>query len=105
MCGNLRRSQEIDVARQGTDAQDIASHPDAAQFGDLADIDDEFRRNQTQVHRGHQALPARQHLRLVPVRHEQLQRVHNAGCACVAESRGFHWRDLPRLDFGAFFED
>jgi len=37
-----------------------------------------------------------------PVRNEQLQSVHNAGCAGIAESRGFHWRDLPQPHFGAF---
>ena len=93
------------MARQRSDVKDIAPHRDAPQFGELADVDDKFRRNQTQIHRGHQALAARQHLRLVPVRDEQLQRIHNAGCACIAESRGFHWRDLPRPDFGIFFQD
>jgi hypothetical protein len=93
------RQFPIDMTRQRTDGKDIAPHRDSSQFGDLADIDDEFRRDQTQVHRGHQALAARQHLRLVPVRDQQLQRVRHAGRACVAESRGFHWRDLP----GGFF--
>jgi hypothetical protein len=100
--GNFGRSCEIDMARQRADGNNIAAYHDSPQFGDLADIDDQFRRNQTQIHRGHQALAAREHLRLVPVRTEQLQSVHNTGCACIAESRSFHWRDLPRPDFGEF---
>ena len=75
----------------------------AAQLSEFADIDDQFRRNQAQIHRRHQALAAGQHLGPVPVRGEQLQRVRNAGCACVAESRGFHCRDLPGRLFGVFF--
>ena len=37
------------------------------------------------------------------VRGQQFQRVHNAGCACVAESRGFHGRHLPQPDSSTFF--
>ena len=99
---NFGRSQEIDMARQRTDAEDAAPHRDSAQFGDLANIDDQFGRDQTQVHRGHQALAARQHLRPVAVRDEQFQCVRDAGCSCVAESRGFHRRP-PRPDSGVFF--
>ena len=86
---------EIDMARQRADGKDIASYGDSLQFGEPADIDEQFRRHQTQIHRGHQALATRKHLRRIAVRGEQFQRVHNAGCACVAESRGFHGRDLP----------
>ena len=83
------------MARERADAKDIAPHGDAPKLGNLANIDKEFRRDQTQVHRGHQTLAARQHLRFFPMCDEQLQRVNNAGCACIAESRGFHRRDLP----------
>ena len=55
---NFRRSQEINMARQRTDAQNTAPQRNSAQFGDLADIDDEFGGYQTQIHRGHQALAA-----------------------------------------------
>jgi len=102
--GNFGRSCEINMAGQRPDGKDIAAHCDSPQFGDLADIDEQFRRDQTQIHRGHQALAARKHLRLVSVRNEQLQSVHNAGCAGIAESRGFHWRDLPSRILAHFFE-
>jgi hypothetical protein len=65
------------------------------QLGDPADIDDQFRRNQTQIHGRHQALTTREHLGIVAMRGEQFQRVHNAGHACVTESRSFDGRDLP----------
>ena len=76
---------------------------DAPQFGEPADIDNHFRRYQAQVHRRHQALAARKHLGVLAMNDEQLQRVSDAGGACVAESRGFHRRDLPGRIFGVFF--
>ena len=47
---------------QRADAEHLAAHRDPAQFGEPADIDDQFRGNQPQIHRRHQALAARQHL-------------------------------------------
>ena len=92
----FRRFQEIDVARQRTDGEDAFLHRNPAQLGQLADIDNEFGRDQAQIHRRQQALAARQHLGPVAMRGQQFQRVCDAGCAGVSESRGFHfWRDLP----------
>src|SRR6202035_2479437 len=98
--GDVGRPCEIDVPRQRADVKDVALDRDPPQFGDFADIDDEFRRDQTQVHRRHQALATRQQLGAVAVGGEQLQRVDDAGCAGVAESRGFHRYDLPGRIFG-----
>ena len=47
MLGNFRRLQEIDVARKRTDPDDIAGQGNTAQLSELADIDDELRRDQT----------------------------------------------------------
>ena len=87
---DFRRLQEIGMTGQRTDGEDVAAHRDATQFGNFADIDDQFGRDQPQIHRGHQALAARKHFRPVPMRFEQIQCVCNTGCACVSESRGFH---------------
>ena len=46
------------MAGQRTDSENIAGDGNAAQFGELADIDDQFGRNQAQIHRRHQALAA-----------------------------------------------
>ena len=88
---------------QRADPDDTARHRNTAQLGEFADIDDEFGRDQAQIHRGHQALAARQHLRPVAMRFEQLQRIHHAGCACVSESRGFHLAWPPRACWRIFF--
>jgi hypothetical protein len=54
------------MAGQRADAKDIAADLTMpCKFGDVADIDQQFRREQTQIHRGHQALAARKHLRAV----------------------------------------
>ena len=78
------------MARQRADTKRLASHRDSAQFREFADIDDQFRGDQPQIHRGHQALAARQHLRPLAMRGKQFQRIGNAGRACIGESRGFH---------------
>ena len=56
--GDISRFQQIDLPRQRTDHERIALDRDPAQLGELADIDDQFRRNQAQVHGRHQALAA-----------------------------------------------
>ena len=87
---HLQRSLEVNMARQSTDADNVTFNNDATQLIQFAYIDDQFRRDQTQIHRGQQALAAREHLGSVAVSGKQLQCVRNAACACVAESRGFH---------------
>src|SRR5262245_9427127 len=88
---------------QRADDERFALDRDPAQFGEFADIDDHFRRNQPQIHRGDQALPARKHLRLLSMHGKQFQRIGNAGGARVGESRGFHsGKALPGPSFSAF---
>jgi len=82
--------QEFDMARQRANGEDIAFDRDPAKLSKLADIDNEFGRDQAQVHSRHQALAARQYPGLVAMRGEQLQRINNTGRADVSESRGFH---------------
>jgi hypothetical protein len=55
---DIRRFQEIDMPGQRADHQRVAAHRDAAQLAEFADIDDQFRRKQAQIHRRHQALAA-----------------------------------------------
>ena len=101
----LRRLQKIGVARQRTDGEDAFFHRHAAQLSQFTDIDDEFGRYKAQVHRRQQALAARQHPGLFAVRGQQFQRMCDAGCAGVSESRGFHCRrDLPDR-ISAFLQD
>ena len=95
MRGNFGRPRKIDMTRQRANPEKLAVHRNAAQLGEFADIDDEFGGDQPQVHRGHQALAARKHFCPVAVRGQQFQRIRDAGCACVSESRSFQWRDLP----------
>jgi hypothetical protein len=91
---------------QRADDERFALDRDAAQFGKSADIDDHFRRNQSQIHRGDQALPARKHPRLLAMHGKQLQRMGDAGRACVCESRGFHsGKTLPGLCFFLLLRD
>ena len=78
------------MPRQCADDETLALHRNAAQLPDIADIDDQFWLNQAQVHRGNQALPARKHPRLLTMLDKQFQRIGNAGCACVGESRSLH---------------
>ena len=91
------------MAGQRADDERLALDRDPAQFGELADIDNHVRRDQPQIHRGNQALPARKHPRLLTVDGKQLQRISNAGRACVCESRGFHsGKSLPGPAFLLF---
>ena len=46
------------MARQRTDGEHVALHRDTAQVGEVADVDNQFRGNQPQIHRRHQALAA-----------------------------------------------
>jgi len=46
------------MARQRADVKDIVLYRDAPEFPEFADVDEEFGRDQPQVHRGHQALAA-----------------------------------------------
>ena len=58
MRGDFGRFLQIDMARQRTDGEDVTPHRDPAQLGEFADIDDQFGRDQPQIHRRHQALAA-----------------------------------------------
>ena len=79
------------MTRQRADAETPRLHRNPAQLGQLADIDNEFGGDQAQIHRRHQALATRQHLGPVAMRGQQFQRICDAGCAGVSESRGFHF--------------
>ena len=57
-CSDFRRFQDIYVARQPADGEHIASDRDPPKFGKLADIDNQFGRDQAQIHGRHQALAA-----------------------------------------------
>ena len=94
MARDVARSRDLDMPRQRANSQGVAGHGDALQFSDLSDIDDQFGRDQPQIHRWHQALAAGEHFGLVAVGGEQLQSILNARCACIAESRGLHAYDL-----------
>ena len=59
---------------QRTDDERFVPARNPAQFGEFADIDDHLRRNEPQIHRGDQALPARKHPRLLPIQSKQFQR-------------------------------
>jgi len=78
------------MPRQRADDERLVLHRNAAQLPDIANVDDQFRRNQAQVHRGNQALAAGKHPRLLTMLNQQFQRIGDAGCACVGESRSFH---------------
>ena len=92
---DFRRAGKFDMARQRADGEDIAAQGYSLELGDRADIDHQFRTDQPQIHRGHQALATGQQLGAVAMRDQELQRVGDAGGACVGESRGFHRYDLP----------
>ena len=102
---NFRRSQEIGVACQRTDGDDAFLHHHSAQLVQLADIDDEFGRDQAQIHRRHQALAARQapwpfrHARsATPAHLRRWSRGHKR------KPRLSFWHDLPG-QFSAFLRD
>ena len=89
---NFRRFQEIGVACQCTDGEDASSlQHNPAQLGQLADIDNEFGSDQSQIHRRQQALAARQHLGLFAMHGQQFQHICDAGRTGVSESRGLHF--------------
>jgi hypothetical protein len=56
--GDFRRSLQIDMARQRTDAENAVFHGDTTQVGEVADVDNQLWGNQPQIHGRHQALAA-----------------------------------------------
>jgi hypothetical protein len=88
---DFRGSQEIGMARQRANGENAVLHRDAAQLCQLTNINNKFGRYQAQIHRRHQTLTTRQDLGPLAVRCQQFQRVCDAGCTGISESRGFHF--------------
>ena len=76
------------MSRQRTDGEDAFLHRHPAQLGQLANIDNEFGRYQTQIHRRQKALAARQHPGLFAMCGQQFQRVCNQAELITIERGG-----------------
>ena len=99
---NFGGFQHIDVTGQRANRKDVTIHRNPAKLSQLADVDNEFGGDQAQIHRRHQALAARQYLGLVAMRGQQFQRISDAGCAGVSESRGFHFETTSPARISTF---
>src|SRR2546428_259233 len=86
---------DVEVARHGADAKHTVGERDARQSLDAVDVDQDLRRAETHVERGHQALPAGQHLRAFAMPREELERLGQRARAGVLEGRRFHRLIFP----------
>ena len=83
--------QEIDMAGQRANGENVlpfTTIPRNSANSPISTISSG--RNQAQIHRRHQALAARQDPGLLAMCGQQFQRMCNAGCTCISESRGLH---------------
>jgi len=94
------------MPRQRADVKDIAPHRQPPQFGNFADIDDQFRRDQNADSSPAIRLwPPDSSLALSPCAASSSSAWMTLVARGVAESRGFHRCDLPRPEFGHIYWD
>ena len=84
------RTLQVSLPGEGTDRNRAISRGDSRQPLDPVDVDDYGRSHQPQVHHGHQALSAGQHLGIRAVLRQQLQCLFQCGWREIIELGGFH---------------
>ena len=89
---------ELVVPDQRADPQAPVFLLDAVQAFDPVDVDQLTRRGEPELHDRDQALPSREHLRVVAVRGEEAERLVEGRRSVVLEARRQHRLDLPSKD-------
>ncbi len=87
----FRRFQKIGVARQRTDGEDAFLHQNPRNSANSPISMMSSGAIRRRFIAGSRLWPPRQHLGLLAMRGQQFQRICDAGCAGVSESRGFHF--------------
>ena len=72
------------------DGEAVAAFTNVAEVGDPADVDDEPRRGEAELHRRNQAVAARQQLGLVAMLHEQRDRLVEGRGPVILEGCRIH---------------
>ncbi len=92
---------EGDVAGQRADPELAVGRTEPVELADPVDVDQDRGPRQTEVHRRHEALAARQHLRLVTMLRQQVERLVDRPRSVVLEGCWLHRLsrspDLPWL--------
>ncbi len=78
------------LAGEGAHPDDLVRDPDGTEPGDGVDVDEHDRAGEAHVQQGNQALPPREHLRVVSPLAEDLERCVHRRCADDLERRRLH---------------
>jgi hypothetical protein len=81
---------DVAPAHHGAQRHAAVGNPDAAQVGELAQIDQQRRLGETEGEHRHQALAPGQRLRIAVMRGEKRDCLGQRGRACIVEGRQFH---------------